>query len=119
MGSFGQLQLSGSLTIQGIMLQVPNLIFNLIDGLPGSGPPVTLQAGENQILVPPTAQLCLIVLPPNNTIATTFQGVSGDTGTRIDPGGWMLIPFDSAAVPGSFYLKSLSTQTAPTAIYFY
>jgi molybdopterin-binding protein len=76
---------------------------------------VVLQAGANTITVPTqTANVSggvLIVLPATNTSVTTLKGVTGDTGIAIGKTSFSLITWDPAAVPASFVLTSVSTQT--------
>jgi hypothetical protein len=74
---------------------------------------VVLQAGANTITVPsaPAPTGCVIQLPATNTSVTTLKGVTGDTGIAIGKTGFMALCFDPAAVPASFCLTSVSTQT--------
>jgi hypothetical protein len=72
-----------------------------------------LQAGVNTVTVPtaPAPTGVLIILPPTNTSVVTLKGVGGDTGIAIGKTGFLLLTWDAAAVPASFVLNSVSTQT--------
>lgn len=74
---------------------------------------VVLQAGANTISVPstPAPTGCIIQLPSTNTSVVTLKGVSGDTGIAIGKTTSHLITWDPTAVPASFVLNSVSTQT--------
>ena len=79
----------------------------------GSITQVVLQAGANTITVPstPAPTGCIIQLPSTNTSVTTLKGVAGDTGIAIGKTTSHLLTWDPAAVPASFVLSSVSTQT--------
>jgi hypothetical protein len=83
---------------------------------------IVLQAGANTITIPttPAPSGCIIVLPSTNTSVTTLKGVSGDTGIAIGKTTTTVLNWDSTAVPASFVLNSVSTQTGLiTEILFY
>jgi len=74
---------------------------------------IVLQAGANTI-TPPTAPAptgCLIKLPSSNTSVVTLKGASGDTGIAIGKTTGTVLHWDKTAVPASFVLSSVSTQT--------
>ncbi len=78
---------------------------------------LVLQAGANTITIPtatangvaPTG--CIIQLPSTNTAITTLKGVSGDTGIAIGKTTAHMLCWDPTAVPASFVLNSVATQT--------
>jgi len=74
---------------------------------------VVLQAGANTITVPttPAPTGCVIQLPSTNTSVTTLKGITGDTGIAIGKTTFHMICFDPTALPASFVLTSVSTQT--------
>lgn len=74
---------------------------------------VVLAAGANTITVPtsPAPSGCVIVLNPANTSVVTLKGVAGDTGIAIGKTTTQVLNWDSTAVPASFVLSSVSTQT--------
>lgn len=74
---------------------------------------VVLQAGANTITVPttPAPSGCIIELNASNTSVTTLKGVSGDTGIAIGKTTTLVLNWDSTALPASFVLTSVSTQT--------
>ncbi len=74
---------------------------------------IVLQSGENVITLPtvPAPSGCVIQLPSDNTVVTTFVGTTGDTGFAIGKTSALVLNWDSTAVPTSFILKSASTQT--------
>ncbi len=83
---------------------------------------LVLQAGANTITVPttPAPSGCIIVLPATNTSVTTLKGVTGDTGVAIGKTTTQVLNWDATAVPASFVLNSVSTQTGLiTEITFY
>lgn len=88
----------------------------------GSVTQMVLQAGANTITTPTNINTtgCIIILPSNNTSATTLKGISGDTGIAIGKTGFFVLTWDSTAAPSSFVLDSVSTQTGKTTeiIYF-
>ena len=74
---------------------------------------LVLQAGANTITVPtaPAPTGVVIQLPLANTSQTTLKGVTGDTGIAIGKTGFVVLNWDPTAVPASFVLTSVSTQT--------
>lgn len=74
---------------------------------------VVLQAGANTITIPtvPAPSGCVITLPVGNTSITTLKGVTGDTGIALGKTTSQLLSWDPTAVPASFVLTSVSTQT--------
>jgi hypothetical protein len=74
---------------------------------------IVLQAGANTITVPttPAPSGCIIILPATNTSVTTLKGISGDTGIAIGKVTTQVLHWDATAVPASFVLSSVSTQT--------
>jgi len=83
---------------------------------------IVLQSGENVITIPtvPAPNGCIIQLPSDNTSVTKFVGTTGDTGFAIGKTTAHVISWDPTAVPASFILSSVSTQTGKaTEITFY
>lgn len=74
---------------------------------------LVLQSGANTITCPtaPAPSGCVIKLPSTNTAVTTLKGVAGDTGIAIGKVSTLVLHWDSTAVPASFVLSSVSTQT--------
>jgi hypothetical protein len=74
---------------------------------------IVLQSGDNTITCPtvPAPSGCIIVLPSTNTSVTTLKGIGADTGIAIGKTTTQVINWDSTAVPGSFVLTSVATQT--------
>jgi hypothetical protein len=79
----------------------------------GSVLQLVLQAGDNTITNPtsPAPNGCVIKLPSDNTSVTTFKGTGADTGYAIGKVTTQVINWDATAVPTSFVLASVSTQT--------
>ena len=79
----------------------------------GTTTQVVLQAGANTITVPtlPAPIGCIIQLPTTNTSVVTLKGVTGDTGIAIGKTTSHYLTWDSTALPASFVLTSVSTQT--------
>jgi hypothetical protein len=75
-----------------------------------------LAAGTNTITIPtlPAPTGCLIILNSANTSIVTFKGVGGDTGFVIGKTGFVVLTWDATAVPASFVLSSVATQTGLT-----
>lgn len=75
---------------------------------------IVLQAGANTITLPvtPAPTGCVITLPATNTSVTTLKGVTGDAGIAIGKTGTIVLTWDPTALPTSFVLTSVSTQTA-------
>ena len=74
---------------------------------------IVLQAGANTITIPtlPAPSGCIITLPATNTSVTTLKGVTGDTGIAIGKTTSLVLNWDATALPASFVLTSVSTQT--------
>lgn len=58
-------------------------VTNISGVAPGSA---ILSTGFQTIAIPATAVGVVIVPPPGNTVSMTLKGISGDTGTTLDPG---------------------------------
>jgi len=110
---------TASVSIQGTVLTAPTgsrvISVGPITSASANGTiqQIVLQAGANTITVPttPAPNGCVIQLPSTNTSVTTLKGVAGDTGIAIGKTTFHLLTWDSAAVPASFVLSSVSTQT--------
>jgi len=74
---------------------------------------VVLQSGDNVITIPtvPAPNGCVIQLPSDNTSVTKFVGTTGDVGFAIGKTTAHVLTWDPTAVPTSFILSSVSTQT--------
>jgi len=74
---------------------------------------IVLQSGANTITLPtlPAPTGCIIILPTANTSIVTLKGISGDTGIAIGKTTTQMLTWDATAVPTSFVLSSVSTQT--------
>ena len=74
---------------------------------------LVLAAGTNTITIPtvPAPSGCIIALNPSNTSIVTLKGVAGDTGIALGKTTTTMLNWDATAVPASFVLTSVSTQT--------
>jgi hypothetical protein len=77
---------------------------------------IVLQAGANTITIPslPAPSGCVIQLPAGNTSIVTLKGVAGDAGIAIGKTTALVLNWDATAVPASFVLNSVATQTGLT-----
>jgi hypothetical protein len=75
-----------------------------------------LAAGANTITIPtlPAPTGCIIKLPATNTSVVTLKGITGDTGIAIGKTSTQVLTWDATAVPASFVLTSVATQTGLT-----
>ena len=77
-----------------------------------------LANGANTITVPAWAAGCIIRPDPNNAVAMTLKGVTGDTGVPLDLIGPTLLNFP-ASPPASFVLTSAGSGATYTEIEFF
>ncbi len=74
---------------------------------------LVLAAGANTVVCPvsPTANGCVIVLPPTGTSPVTLKGIAADTGVPLGKGGvggTTVWNWGTAQAPTSFILDSVS-----------
>jgi hypothetical protein len=106
----------GALYMNGIQQALPG------EGIQGIGPFAVPCSGvqdtqtvtvntSSTIAIPATAQGVIITPPAGSTVHLTQKTNSGDTGTRINPGGPTFLNFDlvNTAVPSNLYLVSASS----------
>ncbi len=74
---------------------------------------IVLQSGDNTITLPtkPAPSGCIIALPSANTSVVTLKGIGADTGIAIGKVTRHVLCWDATALPTSFVLSSVTTQT--------
>lgn len=118
---------TGSMTVTGSVAALPYGSVTIgpvtVTSAAAEGAVVTvvLASGANTITVPTTItpSAMLIVFNPASATTKTIKGVGGDTGLVAAKTGFVLLCFDTTAVPATFVINSSAVDTGNlTYIYF-
>lgn len=72
---------------------------------------VVLASGANTVTVPTGATMVIIVFDPASTTDKTLKGVTGDTGIKSGPTGFVCFPVNAIS---SFCITSSAADTSKT-----
>jgi hypothetical protein len=78
----------------------------------------TLANGDNTILVPATADGCIIIFDPTSATVKKLKGVAGDTGVILAKNKWNVITFDTTPIT-DFIINSAGVDTGKTTTFIF